>query len=193
MFNFTLHVCAKGLLMAMLDITHFLRAVTPNLQSHFQTLPSSPDPTLISRPYPHLQTLPSSPDPTLISRPYPHLQTLPSSPDPTLISRPYPHLQTPPSLLQTPPSHRDYWMPSWLCQVSSLNYWTSQYLQYTSIFMVYSATCTSLASEPSEEVVSCPPRTHLPVKNSGEQSRTFWAYSLKWWKTNKIARSLIIT
>ena len=66
-----------------------------------------------------------------------------SSPDPTLSS------PDPPSHLQTLPSHRDYWMPSWLCQVSSLNYWTSQYLQYTSIFMVYSA---SLASEPSEEV-----------------------------------------
>ena len=50
-----------------------------------------------------------------------------------------------------------------------------------------------------EEKASClaslvpTPRVSLGEKQSGEQSRFSWAYSPKWWKTNEIARSLIIT
>ena len=37
------------------------------------------------------------------------------------------------------------------------------------------------------------PRVPPSEKRSGERSRISWAYSPKWWKTNEIARSLIIT
>ena len=37
------------------------------------------------------------------------------------------------------------------------------------------------------------PRAPPGKKQSGEQSRISWTYSLKQWKTNEIARTLIIT
>ena len=42
-------------------------------------------------------------------------------------------------------------------------------------------------------LVSCPARAPLGEKLSGKWSRISWAYSPKQWKTNEIARSLIIT
>ena len=38
-----------------------------------------------------------------------------------------------------------------------------------------------------------PPSAPPGKKRSGERSRISWAYFPKWWKTNEIARSLIIT
>ena len=48
---------------------------------------------------------------------------------------------------------------------------------------------------PKGEGLSLVPTLRTPPgeKRSGEQSQISWAYSPKWWKTNEIARSLIIT
>ena len=54
--------------------------------------------------------------------------------------------------------------------------------------------CIFLIREPSPTSSLVPtPRAPPGEKRSGEQSRISWAYSPKWWKTNEIARSLIIT
>ena len=49
----------------------------------------------------------------------------------------------------------------------------------------------SLSQDPS--LVPTPRVPPGGEKRSGEQSRISWAYSPKQWKTNEIARSLIIT
>ena len=42
-------------------------------------------------------------------------------------------------------------------------------------------------------LVSCPPRARLSVRNGLVNEVKFLGLTLKWWKTNQIERSLIIT
>ena len=126
--------------------------------------PSPPHHTTFAM-YTHtLHTLPFIPLPSS------HLYTLPCHSTPHT----YPHSHTPmsPPSPPSPPSHVP--TPSLPCTFHT------------------PSLSPHIPTHPHTSLVPTP-RTPPGEKRSGERSRISWAYSPKWWKTNEIARSLIIT